>query len=63
LLLKAQGDYGWPECYYDAFAQKLVLAPEYGGDGGKAIGVCADKIGPVAAVLVGVYYDPARRPL
>jgi len=49
LLLKDQGDYGWPECYYDAFAQKLVLAPEYGGDGGKAIGVCADKIGPIAA--------------
>jgi glucose/arabinose dehydrogenase/mono/diheme cytochrome c family protein len=49
LVLKAQGDYGWPECYYDAFAQKLVLAPEYGGDGGKAIGVCADKIGPIAA--------------
>jgi len=49
LLLKPQGDYGWPECYYDAFAQKLVLAPEYGGDGGKKIGVCADKIEPVAA--------------
>jgi glucose/arabinose dehydrogenase/mono/diheme cytochrome c family protein len=48
LLLKSQGDYGWPECYYDAFAQKLVLAPEYGGDGGKAIGVCADKSGPIA---------------
>ena len=49
LLLKAKGDYGWPECYYDAFVQKLVLAPEYGGDGGKKIGVCANKIGPVAA--------------
>jgi glucose/arabinose dehydrogenase/mono/diheme cytochrome c family protein len=49
LLLKPKGDYGWPECYYDAFAQKLVLAPEYGGDGGKTIGVCADKIAPVAA--------------
>jgi glucose/arabinose dehydrogenase/mono/diheme cytochrome c family protein len=49
LLLKRQGDYGWPECYYDAFQQKLVLAPEYGGDGGKASGVCADKIGPIAA--------------
>jgi glucose/arabinose dehydrogenase/mono/diheme cytochrome c family protein len=48
LLLKAKGDYGWPECYHDAFAQKLVLAPEYGGDG-KKIGVCADKIGAVAA--------------
>jgi glucose/arabinose dehydrogenase/mono/diheme cytochrome c family protein len=49
LLLKPKGDYGWPECYYDAFVQKLVLAPEYGGDGGKTIGVCADKIAPVAA--------------
>ncbi len=49
LLLKQGGDYGWPECYYDAFVQKLVLAPEYGGDGGKKIGVCADKIAPVAA--------------
>jgi glucose/arabinose dehydrogenase/mono/diheme cytochrome c family protein len=49
LLLKAKGDFGWPECYYDAFAEKLVLAPEYGGDGGKAIGVCANKIAPIAA--------------
>ena len=49
LLLKAKGDYGWPECYYDSFAEKLVLAPEYGGDGGKTAGVCASKIGPIAA--------------
>jgi glucose/arabinose dehydrogenase/mono/diheme cytochrome c family protein len=49
LLLNAKGDYGWPECYYDAFVQKLVLAPEYGGDGGKAIGICANKIAPIAA--------------
>jgi glucose/arabinose dehydrogenase/mono/diheme cytochrome c family protein len=48
LLLKASGDYGWPECYYDAFAQKLVLAPEYGGDGGKKIGVCTNKMAPAA---------------
>jgi glucose/arabinose dehydrogenase/mono/diheme cytochrome c family protein len=48
LLLKEMGDYGWPECYHDAFAQKLMLAPEYGGDG-KTIGVCANKIGAVAA--------------
>lgn len=48
LLLKEQGNYGWPECYYDAFEQKLVLAPEYGGDGGKKIGPCANKIPPVA---------------
>jgi glucose/arabinose dehydrogenase/mono/diheme cytochrome c family protein len=48
LLLQPKGDYGWPECYYDAFVQKLVLAPEYGGDGGKAIGPCANKLAPVA---------------
>ncbi len=49
LLLKQGGDYGWPECYYDGFAQKLVLSPEYGGDGGKTVGACANKIPPVAA--------------
>lgn len=47
LLLKAKGDYGWPECYHDAFVNKLVLAPEYGGDG-KKIGACANKIAPIA---------------
>ena len=40
--------YGWPECYYDLTQQKLVLAPEYGGDGGKAVGPCAQKRAPVA---------------
>lgn len=49
LLLKQNNDYGWPECYYDSFRKKLVLAPEYGGDGGKTAGVCAEKIAPVAA--------------
>ena len=49
MLLKAGGDYGWPECYYDSGQAKLVLAPEYGGDGGHAVGVCASKTGPVAA--------------
>jgi glucose/arabinose dehydrogenase len=48
LLLKLGGDYGWPECYYDSFVQKLVLAPEYGGDG-KKLGVCANKLAPAAA--------------
>ena len=49
LHLKESGDYGWPECYYDSFQRKLVLAPEYGGDGGKKQGSCGDKIAPVAA--------------
>jgi glucose/arabinose dehydrogenase len=49
LVLLTQGaDYGWPRCYFDGFQKKLVLAPEYGGDGGKAVGVCAGKQAPVA---------------
>jgi glucose/arabinose dehydrogenase/cytochrome c5 len=50
LLLKPGGDYGWPECYYDGIQRKLVLAPEYGGDGGKKVGVCANRIAPVASL-------------
>ncbi len=42
------GDYGWPYCYYDGIQQKLVLAPEYGGDGKRVAG-CAGKLGPIAA--------------
>ncbi len=42
-------DYGWPFCYFDAKQDKLILAPEYGGDGGKKVGICADKTRPVAA--------------
>jgi glucose/arabinose dehydrogenase/mono/diheme cytochrome c family protein len=50
-LLKVQpgGDYGWPECYFDEIQGRLVLAPEYGGNGGRAVGVCADKLAPVAS--------------
>ncbi len=49
LRLRQGGDYGWPECYYDAVQGKLVLAPEYGGDGGRKVGPCATKTAPVAA--------------
>ena len=68
LLLKQGGDYGWPECYYDSFKQKLVLAPEYGGDGGKTVGVCAQKEAPIAAFPAHwapndvVYYDKKQFP-
>jgi len=68
MLLKQGGDYGWPECYYDAGQGKLVLAPEYGGDGGRAVGVCAGKIGPVAAFPAHwapnamVFYDRKQFP-
>ena len=47
--LRRGADFGWPECYYDYDQKKLVLAPEYGGDGGKTVGVCAQKQEPVAA--------------
>jgi glucose/arabinose dehydrogenase/mono/diheme cytochrome c family protein len=68
VLLKQGGDYGWPECYYDAVQQKLVLAPEYGGDGGKKVGLCANKTPPVAAFPAHwapngmVYYDQKQFP-
>jgi glucose/arabinose dehydrogenase/mono/diheme cytochrome c family protein len=48
LLLEHGADYGWPECYFDGMQKRLVLAPEYGGDGGHTVGVCAHKRGPVA---------------
>jgi glucose/arabinose dehydrogenase len=49
LLVVKGGDYGWPYCYYDPQREKLVQAPEYGGDGEK-VGECAGKLGPAAAV-------------
>jgi glucose/arabinose dehydrogenase len=49
LLLKQGRDYGWPECYYDGIRRKLVLAPEFGGNGGKKVGVCRTKGAPIAA--------------
>jgi glucose/arabinose dehydrogenase/mono/diheme cytochrome c family protein len=68
LFLKAGGDYGWPECYYDGVQKKLVLGPEYGGDGGKQVGVCGNKIGPVASLPAHwapnamVHYDKTQFP-
>ena len=67
LLLKKGGDYGWPTCYYDPFLGKLVLAPEYGGDGTQQ-GRCAAKIGPVTAFPAHwapndmVFYDRPQFP-
>lgn len=48
MVVERGADYGWPECYYDQIQKKLVLAPEYGGDG-KKVGVCADRRSPAAA--------------
>lgn len=46
--LEEGADYGWPYCYFDLAQNKLVLAPEYRGDGGKAVGICSSKRAPVA---------------
>jgi glucose/arabinose dehydrogenase len=48
LQLRSGADYGWPECYFDGFQKKLVLAPEYGGDGGRTVGLCAQRSPPAA---------------
>lgn len=47
-IVKAGATYGWPKCYFDPNQNKLVLAPEYGGDGGEKVGVCATFEPPVA---------------
>jgi glucose/arabinose dehydrogenase len=44
-----QGDnYGWPFCFYDYTQSKLLLNPEYGGDG-KTVGRCSEFKTPIAA--------------
>ena len=48
LAPRAGDDFGWPYCYHDPVAGKLILAPEYGGNGHEQ-GRCAAKKGPVAA--------------
>jgi glucose/arabinose dehydrogenase len=41
-------DFAWPYCYHDPQIGKLVLSPEYGGDG-KEVGRCAQKKEPLMA--------------
>jgi glucose/arabinose dehydrogenase len=40
-------NFGWPYCFHDFTQGKLVLNPEYGGDG-KAVGRCAEFREPIA---------------
>ena len=68
--LIADADYGWPECYYDQQQNKLVLAPEYGGDGGKTVGVCAQRQAPAAfpghwapTIWLSITGRASRRPI
>jgi glucose/arabinose dehydrogenase len=41
-------NFGWPYCFYDYGQKKLLLNPEYGGDG-KTVGRCSEFTSPVAA--------------
>src|SRR5581483_419682 len=41
-------NFGWPYCFYDFTLDKLLLNPEYGGDG-KAVGRCTSFKNPIAA--------------
>lgn len=49
MIVKDGAWYGWPNCYFDPTQKKLVLAPEYGGDGGKKTGVCDKAVPPLVA--------------
>ena len=40
-------NFGWPFCFYDYGLKKLLLNPEYGGDG-KEVGRCTEFTPPVA---------------
>jgi glucose/arabinose dehydrogenase len=49
LLQVDEGDvFGWPYCFFDGKTNKMILAPEYGGDG-KTIGRCSQFEAPVSA--------------
>ncbi len=39
IRVSEDANYGWPYCYYDQMKEKMILAPEYGGDG-DIIGRC-----------------------
>lgn len=43
---KQDENFGWPYCFFDYKAQKLVLNPEYGGDG-KEVGRCSGMSLPI----------------
>lgn len=44
-VVRRGADYGWPYCYHDPELDRMVLAPEYGGDG-VIMGRCADVPAP-----------------
>ncbi len=47
LLVKEGSVFGWPYCFFDGKTNRMILAPEYGGDG-TAVGRCAQYETPIA---------------
>ena len=45
--VEENSNFGWPFCFFDLQTNKLLLNPEYGGDG-KAEGQCAKFTAPIA---------------
>src|SRR5262245_61893893 len=45
--VEENSNFGWPFCFFDLQTRKLLLNPEYGGDG-KTEGQCARFIAPIA---------------
>lgn len=46
--VEPNSNFGWPFCFHDYQQKKLLLNPEYGGDG-KTVGRCGEFTGPIAA--------------
>ncbi|MFL5576985.1 MAG: PQQ-dependent sugar dehydrogenase [Gemmatimonadaceae bacterium] len=67
MQVSAGDDFGWPYCFYDLEQKKLVLAPEYGGDG-KQVGRCAHKKSPLTvfpghwAPMSSLFYSGTQFP-
>lgn len=65
LRIDHDANYGWPYCYYDNRQGKLVLAPEYGGDG-RRVGRCNQYRAPLRAFPAHwapealIFYEPDR---
>jgi len=55
IRVESGGVFGWPYCYHDPELDRLVLAPEYGGDG-RISGRCVDYPDPVLAFPA--HYSP-----
>ncbi|HEY9516683.1 MAG TPA: PQQ-dependent sugar dehydrogenase [Gemmatimonadaceae bacterium] len=65
--VNAGDDFGWPYCFYSRDQKRLVLAPEYGGDG-KKVERCANKKEPIAvfpghwAPVSAIFYTGTQFP-